>query len=351
MSDPAEPVAPADGAAPGEGAEPSDSASSGRTRGARPQWRGRPPPMRKPRNLGDRIVKSRTAQRAVAQSMHVVFEWARYVGRERASRIAGRVVRVVGPYLREDKIGRANLAAAFPEKSAEERDAILRSAWESLASATIEYAFLTDLVEAFDPDKPTGGVIEHHGIEHAYALRDGGKPGIIFGAHLANWELPAAIGAKIGLPVTAIYREPTNPYVAAEIERRRAKFIGKLVVSGHGAAMRIANALQAGSHVGIVVDQRIWGAPEVPFFGRPSQSNPVVGALARLFDCPVHGVFAVRRPDGTFFMEMTPPLDLPRDARGRVHADKANVMIHKTVEDWVRREPGQWLWFHDRWRQ
>jgi KDO2-lipid IV(A) lauroyltransferase len=47
---------------------------------------------------------------------------------------------------------------------------------------------------------------------------------------------------------------------------------------------------------------------------------------------------------------MTPPLDLPRDRTGRVDAEGANILVHSTVEQWIRRDPEQWLWLHDRWR-
>ncbi len=158
------------------------------------------------------------------------------------------------------------------------------------------------------------------------------------------------LGAKLGLPVTALYRPPTNPHIAAEIERRRSHFFDQLVVSGQGAAREVAGALKKGKHIGVLIDQRIADGQVVPFFGRPSLSNPIVGVMARLFDCPVHGARSIRLPDGRFRVVMTPPLDLPRDARGRVDADGANVVVHGMVEQWIRDYPEQWLWLHDRWR-
>ena len=324
-------------------------------RHGRPRSAERPAPRKgrtigqRARRLGQRIAQSAPSQRFVAGLMRFLFKWSRHVGRERASRIAGRVARFIAPLAGENRIGRENLAAAFPEKRDEERARILAGAWDSLARVTIEYAFLPDLVEAFDPDRPTGGLIEHVGIEHAFGLRDGGKPGIIFGAHIGNWELTAAIGAKIGLPVTALYRPPANRFVADEMQRLRGAFIGKLVVSGRGAAMQVASALQKGSHIGIVVDQRINDGLRLPFFGRASSSNPIVGIMARLFECPVHGARTIRLPDGRFQLEMTPALEFPRDARGRIDADAANVIVHGIVEGWIREAPEQWLWLHDRW--
>jgi KDO2-lipid IV(A) lauroyltransferase len=112
----------------------------------------------------------------------------------------------------------------------------------------------------------------------------------------------------------------------------------------------VADALKKGRHIGVLIDQRITDGQVIPFFGRPSLSNPVVGVMARIFNCPVHGGYAVRLPDGRFRAVMTPPLELPRDARGRIDAEGANIMVHGMVEQWIRQYPEQWLWLHDRWR-
>jgi Kdo2-lipid IVA lauroyltransferase/acyltransferase len=297
-----------------------------------------------------RFLKSDFASRRVAGMMRFVFAWSRAVGRERASRVASRLTRSLARRTREHKLAALNLAAAYPEKTEEERAAILAGVWDSIARQSIEYAFLEDLVDAFDPGNPSNGPIEVTGLDHVRALRDSGKPAILFGAHLGNFELTPALAAKLGLPVTALYRPPTNPHIAEEIERRRSAYLGRMVVSGRGAALEVAAALKKGRHIGVLVDQRIADGQVIPFFGRPSLSNPVVGVLARVFDCPVHGGYAVRLPDGRFRVEMTPPLALPRDAGGRIDAEGANIMVHGMVEQWVRQYPEQWLWLHDRWR-
>ncbi len=298
----------------------------------------------------DRLVRSEFTERRVAGGMRFLFAWSRAVGRERAGRIAGRFTRIFARRAKENRLAKENLAAAYPEKGKKERAAILDGVWDNLARQAIEYAFLQDLVDGFDPDRSDEGPLEAVGLEHLIALRDSGKPAILFGAHLGNFELTPALGAKLGLPVTALFRPPANPHIAAEIERRRSSYIGKMVVSGPGAALEVANALKKGRHIGVLIDQRISEGQVLPFFGRPSLSNPLVGVMARIFNCPVHGGYAVRLPDGRFRVVMTPPLDLPRDADGRIDVVGANVMVHGMVEQWIRQYPEQWLWLHDRWR-
>lgn len=289
-------------------------------------------------------------QRRTAGLMRFVFAWARHVGRERASRIAGRVARFIAPLARENKVGAANIAAAFPAMSDEERARLLASVWDNVARQMIDYAFIREMVDSFDPEHPFDGSIIFEGLEHAVRLRESGKGSLMFGAHIGNWELPGMIGARIGMPISGLYRPPANPYVAAEIEAVRAGYYDRLIASGQGAMLQVAKALARGSQIGVIVDQRISEGQILPFFGRQSASNPIIGLLASRFDVPVLGVHTVRLPDGRFRMIMTPPLDLPRDAAGRVDAEGTNIVVHSMIEQWIRETPEQWLWLHDRWR-
>src|SRR5262245_15509102 len=66
----------------------------------------------------------------------------RRVDRRRAGNILAAILRRVGPWLREHQTGRANLAAAFPEKSAAERDQVLAGVWDNLGRFVAEFAQL-----------------------------------------------------------------------------------------------------------------------------------------------------------------------------------------------------------------
>jgi KDO2-lipid IV(A) lauroyltransferase len=78
--------------------------------------------------------------------------------------------------------------------------------------------------------------------------------------------------------------------------------------------------------------------------------NPILGKFARRFDCPVHGVRVIRLPNHRFRLQLTPPLDLPRDPDGQINAEAAMQAMTAVVESWVREHPEQWLWMHRRWR-
>jgi KDO2-lipid IV(A) lauroyltransferase len=147
-----------------------------------------------------------------------------------------------------------------------------------------------------------------------------------------------------------LYRTPNNRFIAEDIVRLRAPIMGELIPAGISAPIRMAAALDAGVSVGMLVDQRFGRGPVVPFFGKPAASNPFLARLARRFEAPVYGLRAIREPGHRFRLELIGPLELPRDASGKVDVEATTALVNRIIEGWIREHPGQWLWMHRRWR-
>ncbi len=270
---------------------------------------------------------------------------------ERVSNLAGRGLRAVGPLLPEQRIGRENLKAAFPEKSPQEIEGILREVWENLGRVAGEFAHLDRL---WDYDAETG-FSEHiefsnESKDRFLALRDDGKPALIFAAHLANWELPALAAAAHGLDAAVLYRRPNDPEVDHAIRRIRAVNMGELIPAAIDAPFKLMNALERGAHVGMLVDQYFVRGVEVIFFGRRTNANPLLARLARQIECPIHGVRVIRLPKLRFRIELTEAIAPARDLNGKIDVAGTMQAVTAVVESWVRQHPGQWLWLHRRWR-
>jgi Kdo2-lipid IVA lauroyltransferase/acyltransferase len=268
---------------------------------------------------------------------------------DRASDFCGRIARWTGPFLPAHRIGQGNLRAAFPKKDAAWIEATLRDAWENLGRVAGEYVHMARIWD-FDRDHPNTGRIQTDSEPLFDVLRTDGKPALCFAAHLANWELPAIAAAAHGMASAVVYRMPNNKAVAKEIIRIRAPLMGRLIRTRAQAAVEMAAALSAGEHLGMVVDQHFSRGVDVTFFGRRCKANPTLARLARRFDCPVVGVRVVRLPDHRFRIEGFGPYELPRRADGEVDVQAATQMITTIIEGWVRQHPGQYLWFHRRWR-
>jgi Kdo2-lipid IVA lauroyltransferase/acyltransferase len=276
----------------------------------------------------------------------------RATNRKRMANFAGGFMRTLGPRLKEHRIGRDNLIAAFPDKSSAEIEAILCGVWDNLGRVAAEFAHI-DRLQMFDPDPmETGDIIYSKEVDARFRrLRCDGKPALVFAAHLANWELPALIAAKYRLDATVLYRRPNIGAVSDAIIKLRKGSMGNLVPTGLDAPFKLLRVLEAGGHVAMLVDQHYVNGVDVTFFGRTCKANPFIARLARHIDCPIHGTRVVRLPDKRRFrVDLTEAIEPRRDADGKVDIAGTMQAITSVVEDWVREHPEQWLWVHRRWR-
>src|SRR5437016_1548099 len=180
----------------------------------------------------------------------------RYFDPIKTANLFGRITRRIGPLLREDRIGRANLTAAFPEKSPEEIETILSGVWDNLGRLGAEFAHLDHIWE-HDPAHPELSRIEIQQRTHELfaQLRLDGKPALIFFCHLGNWELPAVAAVAHGLDAAILFRRPNSASANRISEELRQVKMRTLIPAGGDAPCTLARALRKGQHCAIPADQ------------------------------------------------------------------------------------------------
>jgi KDO2-lipid IV(A) lauroyltransferase len=284
----------------------------------------------------------------VARLAMVLLSLLRLLPPDSALNFADRAARRIGPLVGRHRVAVDNLRLAYPQKSDAEIEAIARDMWGNMARLAAEYIFLDALFD-FDPDASKPGRVEVRGVEHFLEIASEKKPHILFTGHLGNFELLPVAAATFGMNITALFRPPNNPYLADYIHSTRRSSMGALLPSATGASFALAGILEKGGNIGVLVDQKFSGGVETSFFGRPCQTNPMLGMLARHYDCDVYPARCVRLPGNRFRLEIEDRLTLPRTQDGSVDVDAATQLITDVVERWVREDPGQWMWFHKRW--
>jgi KDO2-lipid IV(A) lauroyltransferase len=291
------------------------------------------------------------SEAAVGALTIVLLRATRYFDPIKTANLFGWIARLIGPMLREQRIGRANLTAAFPEKSPEEIETILAGVWDNLGRVGAEFAHLDHIWE-HDPAHPNEGRIEvsPRSYELFAQLRLDGKPALIFASHLGNWELPALAAVAHGLDAAILYRRPNIASADRIIQKMRAVNMGTLIPAGRDAPLKLAAALQNGQHVGMLVDQYLTNGVEVTFFGRKTKANPMLARLLRQIECPIHGVRIIRLPGHRFRGELSEEVKPVRDAAGQIDVQGTMQAVTSVVEGWIREYPDQWLWVHRRWR-
>src|SRR6202051_3353108 len=306
-------------------------------------------PLRARARLRD---KTKTLGQAAVGALTIgILRTARYFDPIKTANLFGRIARSIGPLMREQKIGRANLTAAFQEKSPAEIEAILAGVWDNLGRVGAEFAHLDHIWE-HDPARSEDSRIEigARSYELFRKLRHDGKPALIFASHLANWELPALAAVAHGLDTAILYRRPNIAAADRIIQDLRAVKMGTLIPAGREAPLKLAEALKNGQHVGMLVDQYVTNGVEVTFFGRKTRANPMLARLLRQIECPVHGVRIVRLPGNRFRGELSEEVKPLRDATGQIDIQGTMQAVTSMIEGWIREYRDQVLWRPRRWR-
>jgi KDO2-lipid IV(A) lauroyltransferase len=278
-----------------------------------------------------------------ALGAHIVFALVRLLPLDTASALGGWLGRTVGPHLGISRRARRNLERAFPEKSGVEIEAICRGMWDNVGRTLLEFPHL-DRMRFHQDDSH----VEVVGVEYIDSLRDDGRPGIVFSAHMANWEVLPLSAVHRGLPIHLIYRAPNNPWTE-RLFRRPHSGKGELLPKGVQGARRALKLLSQGGHLGMLVDQKMNDGIPVPFFGLDAMTAPALARFALKYDCPVIPSQIERIKGARFRITHYPPLSLRRsDDR---EADVVAIMteVNALIEGWIRKHPEQWLWLHNRW--
>ena len=175
-------------------------------------------------------------------------------------------------------LGRANLAAAFPEKSAEEIEQILRGVWDNLGRVGAEFAHLDQLWD-HDPARPgdAAHLLDSDEADRPHAA-DARRRQAGAGVLGASRQLGAAGGRgqrATGSISTVLFRPPNIGAVADAVIRMRGGIMGKLIPTGLDAPTRGSpTRWQRGSHVAMLVDQYYARGVDGDVL-RPAQPGPI----------------------------------------------------------------------------
>lgn len=292
------------------------------------------------------------AEFLVAHLVGLLFGLLRLLGPRRASNLGGFVARRLGPLLPVSRVGRANLAAAFPEHDAPWIEARLVEVWDNLGRTVCEYPHLASLrrVERLEPGT-VGYRIE--GEEHFRAAVENAKPAILVSAHLGNWEMLPVSAHQAGRTLGVVYRAVGNGRIDRRIAGfRRAATAGDatpLFPKGSAGARATLAHLGKGGPLGILADQKMNDGIAVRFFGRDAMTAVAPAQLALRFDAAVLPARCVRVGPAAFRVVLDPILPLPTEGSRSERAHALTQAITETIERWIRAHPGQWLWLHRRW--
>ena len=193
--------------------------------------------------------------------------------------------------------------------------------------------------------------VEITGVEHFLKAREKGAGILVITGHCGNWELNAVAGAEKLAGLNIVARPIDNPYLNLLIEKTREKY-GSSVIYKRGALKRILSALKKKEIVVILMDQSVVSREGVvaDFLGKKDYTMKTPAVIAMKTGSPVLSAF-IKRTNGGHVIEIGEVIELDSSADAEEAVLLNTVNFSKRVEDYVRRNPAEWLWIHRRWKR
>lgn len=262
------------------------------------------------------------------------------------ARVCGNVMYVIDKKHRDRAM--ANLRRSFPDKSDAELRQLARHSMQQLFMLFVETLFTTRLVRLetvanYVRLNDIGPVLRML-LEHRHGV-------IMLTGHYGNWEILGYVLATLGFETTSVARPLDNPYVNEFLLGVRERK-GQRIIAKKGATDEVLGVLEQHGVVGFIADQNAGSKGIfVDFFGRKASTYKSIGLLAMQFDAPVVIGYARRINDRFQFDLGVQEIIWPAEWKDVDDPLRYITQRYTTaIEDFVRADPGQYLWVHRRWK-
>lgn len=186
--------------------------------------------------------------------------------------------------------------------------------------------------------------IEGPGWPALRAAHEAGRPAILLVSHFGN---SAAVGAALiarGIVVGSLYKPLPVAQVEAVYNRAMQHYTRPMFPTDRAGVGAMLRHLRGGGMVSISFDLDRPEGVMLDFLGQPSRTPLSMAEMALRHDALLIPVYGLRQQDGDGFSVVIDAA-IP-------HGAPAEMMqaANDSLAAMVRAHPGQWLWWHKRWK-
>jgi|YelNatPaOPRAMG01_1025707.scaffolds.fasta_scaffold00616_10 KDO2-lipid IV(A) lauroyltransferase len=247
-------------------------------------------------------------------------------------------------------IAKKNISYAFPDMSKENRNKILIESYKNIIESFITFPRIKWFNNS-NIDKYFEFQCEDYYTE---AVKKGRGVFILTG-HLGNWEFAAAAQSLRHGGLIAVAKDIHNPYIDRYIKSVR-KSAGIEVVRPRNAVFKLLRALKQGKTIAMLLDQNTLRheAVFVNFFGKPAATQYAMALMALKTGATVVPGYIVKNyVSGGYIIRYEKPFFVD-SIEDKAEREKMVIELTQrfttTLENQIKRAPGQWFWVHNRFK-
>tara|TARA_B100001057_G_scaffold352515_1_gene354228 strand:+ start:6531 stop:7388 length:858 start_codon:yes stop_codon:yes gene_type:complete len=247
---------------------------------------------------------------------------------------------ILGPLFKSKKIFIKNLNIYSEKTSKHAVNKIYKDMWKNYGMTFIEYVFL----DFFKTQNSHINIINESILDD---IKKRNKPVIFVSGHFANYELMSMEITKKNIKLATIYRPLNNIFLNPLMEYLRKKYVCKnQIKKGISGVREAIEYLKKDYSVALMIDQRVSEGEKIKFFNNLALTTTLPAQLAMKYDLDIIPVFIKRINDNKFNLEINNPIN-PKDYKNKF---KLTEKLNNVIEKMITKNPGQWIWTHNRWK-
>ena len=248
---------------------------------------------------------------------------------------------LVGPTFKSKKIINNNLKIFLKKQPALSKEKIIFNMWKNYGKTFIEYVFLNHLRNNVSNIIVTG---EKNLLEATQK----NKPVIFISGHFANFEMMSMVISKKKIPLAIIYRPLNNIFLNPLMEFLRKKYIcPHQIKKGINGVRDAIDFIKKKHSIALMIDQRVSEGEKINFFDEIALTTTFPAQLSNKFNLDLIPVYIERDENDNFKIEFQKIIKA-KDFQNKLELTKE---LNRILEKMIIRNPGQWIWTHNRWKQ
>ena len=247
---------------------------------------------------------------------------------------------LIGPFFKSNKIINKNLKIFSSTISLKDKSRIVKDMWSNYGKTFIEYIFLNRF-------RRENKFVILDGEENLLQIAKENKPVIFISGHFANFELMSMEITKRNISLATIYRPLNNIFINPFMEFLRRKYVCKnQIKKGINGVRETIEFIKKNHCIALMIDQRISEGEKINLFNQPALTTTLPSQLSIKFNLEIVPVYIERIKDNKFKIEFQKRIN-PKNFRDKLELSRE---LNKVLEKMILRNPGQWIWTHNRWK-
>ncbi len=241
-----------------------------------------------------------------------------------------------------------HLRRSFPEWDEKKIQRVARESMREMTYLGIEVLFTPRLITPYRWQRH----VRLANMEETLRLLIERPSGVIFiTGHFGNWEVVGYTMATLGFPTVSVARPLDNEYVNEYIMGVRER-TGQSILYKKGASRSVDELLEDRGALSFIADQDAGRKGVfVDFFHRPASTYKSIGLLAMRHRAPIIVGYGRRLGEDYRFEIGIEGIIYPEQWDDKDDPLKwITQQYTSSLENIIRRSPGQYLWVHRRWK-